>query len=93
MKGAPKIGGFIQLIKPSRPDPGQREKINLNFYFNTSLWCLKRFYEGLNFFKYNFLKYTGREGLRVFDQNCDNVEGKFSVSVPNNKTKWRGKEL
>ena len=50
MKDAPKIGGFIQLIKSSRPDPGQREKINLNFYFHTSLWCLKRFDEGLNFF-------------------------------------------
>ena len=22
-------------------------KINLNFYFHTSLWCLKSFYEGL----------------------------------------------
>ena len=22
-------------------------KINLNFFFHTSLWCLKRFYEGL----------------------------------------------
>ena len=22
-------------------------KINLNFYFHTSLWCLKRFYENL----------------------------------------------
>ena len=22
-------------------------KIKLNFYFHTSLWCLKRFYEGL----------------------------------------------
>ena len=22
-------------------------KIELNFYFHTSLWCLKRFYEGL----------------------------------------------
>ena len=22
-------------------------KINLNFYFHTSLWCLKKFYEGL----------------------------------------------
>ena len=21
-------------------------KINLNFYFHTTLWCLKRFYEG-----------------------------------------------
>ena len=30
----------------SRPDPGQVEKINTNFYFHTSLWCLKRFDEG-----------------------------------------------
>ena len=35
------------VINPSRPDPGRREKINLNFYFHTSLWCLKTFYEGL----------------------------------------------
>ena len=27
--------------------PGRREKINLNFYFHTSLWCLERFSEGL----------------------------------------------
>ena len=31
----------------SRPDPGRKKKYNLNFYFHTSLWCLKRFYEGL----------------------------------------------
>ena len=30
-----------------RPDTGRRKKINLNLYFQTSLWCLKRFYEGL----------------------------------------------
>ena len=24
-----------------------KKKINLNFSFHTSLWCLKRFYEGL----------------------------------------------
>ena len=29
------------------PDPGRREKINLNFYFYISLWCLQRFYQGL----------------------------------------------
>ena len=28
------------VLNPSRPDPGGREKINLNFYFHTSLWCL-----------------------------------------------------
>ena len=32
----------------SYPDPRRREKINLNFYFHTSLWCLKRFYKGLH---------------------------------------------
>ena len=35
------------LFNPSRPSPGQREKMNLNFCFHTSLWCLKRFYESL----------------------------------------------
>ena len=32
---------------PSRPNPGRRENTKLSFYFNTALWCLKRFYEGL----------------------------------------------
>ena len=27
------------------PIPGEEKK--LKFYFHTSLWCLKRFYEGL----------------------------------------------
>ena len=35
------------LISPSRPNPGRREKSKVNFYFHTSLWCLKRFYECL----------------------------------------------
>ena len=34
-------------VDPPRPNPGRREKSKLNFYFHTSLWCLKRFYEGL----------------------------------------------
>ena len=34
------------MFNPSRPDPGQREKIDLNFYFHPFLWCLKRFYAG-----------------------------------------------
>ena len=41
------LQSFSYHINPSRPDPGQREKINLNFYFHTFLWCLKIFYEGL----------------------------------------------
>ena len=39
--------GIHNSINPYRPDPGRRGKIDLNFYFHTSLWYLKRFYEGL----------------------------------------------
>ena len=39
---------IMNMINPSRPNPGRRDKIKLNFYFHTSLWCLKRFYEGLS---------------------------------------------
>ena len=39
---------LIILVNPSRPDAGQREKINLNFYFHAFLWSLIRFYEGLH---------------------------------------------
>ena len=49
-------------INPCRPDPRRREKINLNFYFQTSLGYLKWFYEGLKCLK--GLKCTGQEGLR-----------------------------
>ena len=38
---------LLRYLNPSRPDSRQREKINLNFYVHTSLWCLKRFYKGL----------------------------------------------
>ena len=43
------ISVFTDYVKPSRPNLGQGEKINLNFCFHFSLWCLKRFYEGLIF--------------------------------------------
>ena len=41
---------FVQLL--TLPDPCISEscienRIKLNIYFHTSLWCLKRFYEGL----------------------------------------------
>ena len=31
------------IFNPLSYIPGRREKNNLNFYFRTSLWCLKRF--------------------------------------------------
>ena len=34
-------------LNPSRPNPRQRERINLNFYIYTTLWCLQRFYEDI----------------------------------------------
>ena len=34
-------------FNPSHPNHGRREKTDLNFYFNTPLWCFKRFYDGL----------------------------------------------
>ena len=37
----------IQDLNPSRPDPRRREKNSLSFYFQSSLWCMKSFYEGL----------------------------------------------
>ena len=42
-----KIISFFH-VNPQRPNSVQKEKINLYFYFHTSLWCLKRFYEGLH---------------------------------------------
>ena len=38
------------MFDPSHPNPGRRKKIKLNFYFHFSLWCLKKFYEGLKAF-------------------------------------------
>ena len=33
---------ILALFNPPRPNPGRREKIKLNFYFHTSMWCLKK---------------------------------------------------
>ena len=38
---------WVKECWPTRPNPGRREKIKLNFYFHTFSRCLKRFYEGL----------------------------------------------
>ena len=43
-------------------------KIKLNFYFHTSLWCLKRFYEG--FSGLNFFTLSGIGSLKV---NLDRI--------------------
>ena len=67
----PLLGGFTVMIptfitdfhdprdfslNPSCPNPGRRDKINLNIYFHASLLCLKRFYDGASkgFMNVNF---------------------------------------
>ena len=37
----------IYIITLPVPIPDEEKKLSLSFYFRTSLWCLKRFYEGL----------------------------------------------
>ena len=41
-------------------------EINLIFYFHTSLWCLKRFYEGLGKTFWDTTKKSENENLRFF---------------------------
>ena len=55
---------YKQEVNPFRFDPGRKEKIKLNFYFHTSLWYFKRFYEGLKGLKVVFMK--KRLQLRCF---------------------------
>ena len=52
-------------FKLSRPDPVRREKINSNFCFHTSLWCLWRFSEGVKSLSSAFRPYfrTNRDCL------------------------------
>ena len=48
-------------------------KIELNFYFHTSLWCLKRFYEGL-------------KGLKPFEAPQRSVKMKIKLNFYFNTT-------
>ena len=41
---------MLYSINPSHPDPGQREKFNLNFYFHTSCGASKGFTKALKTF-------------------------------------------
>ena len=40
----------VNEFNPACPNNGQRGKIKLNFYFFTSLWCLRSFNEALKAF-------------------------------------------
>ena len=66
----------LKFLNPHRADPGQRELINLIIYFHTSLWCFKRFYEGL-------------KGLhKTFWATTKNAKIKISVTFYFNTTFW-----
>ena len=42
------VGTELTLKDPFISESCIEINIELNFYFRTSLWCLKRFYEGLH---------------------------------------------
>ena len=49
------FNALAAFFNPSRSDRGRKETINLNFYFHTSLRCLRKFYEGLKAFMKPFV--------------------------------------
>ena len=68
-------------------------KIKFNFYFHTSLWCLKRFYEGLKLFflfvrgwdvklYYFIFSYLSNVSLKCLDSERENA---FLICVSNTK--------
>ena len=57
-----RTGGWMVLALPV--GPCIKIKISLNFYFHTSLWCLKSFYEGLFMKTFSFCPGLEREGIR-----------------------------
>ena len=61
-------------FNPSRPNPKQWEKIKLNFYFLTSLWCLKGFIKALKAF------------IKPFEGPQRSVKIKFSLNIYCNTT-------
>ena len=61
-------------FNPSRPvhlrNLNIKIKINLNFYFHTSFWCIKKFYEGLNLiYFFLFVRDRGEKGLNTSSIN------------------------
>ena len=54
-----------RVLNPLRPNPGRREKINLNFYFHTSLRCFKRLYEGLKGLHKTFSVQTPQRSVKI----------------------------
>ena len=64
------------MVNPSRPNPGRREKIQLNFYFHISLWCLKRFFEGLCGASKGFIK-----ALKAFIKSFEAPQRSAKINI------------
>ena len=72
-----------QNINSSRPNPRQRKKTKLNFYFHTSLWAFIKPFEApqrsaekkiqRNFISVQLSKYTGHERLIALFKNFMNM--------------------
>ena len=69
-----------QKLNPFRPNPRKREKIKSNFFFHTSLWCLKKFYEGLKDFK------SLKAFIKHFEAPQRSVKIKIQLNFYFNKT-------
>ena len=66
-------------LRPSRPNRGRIEKMKLNFHFHTSLWCIKRFYEGLNVDILSLSVKTGYNLLKALVHNSFFNSFRFST--------------
>ena len=68
-------------LNPSRPDPGRREKINLTFYFHTSLRLLKRSWKSFVNIFFNTTFEAGR-----FNKQCYiTISLIVSTNIPNSR--------
>ena len=63
--GKHRVSDIFSGVNPSRSDPERREKINWNFYFHTSLWCLIRFMKALKTFIKSFEAPQGHVKIKV----------------------------
>ena len=68
-------------LNPCLLNSGRREKIMLNFYFHTSLWWLKRFYEGLR--GWNNIQYSSTSIVFgwIFHSSLRSVETTYNMVV------------
>ena len=70
LMGEPKFS-----VNPLRTNPRRREKINLNFYFHTSSWCVKRFLKAFISIQLSEMHGAGRVNKHREHLKCENSFG------------------